>query len=114
MKKVVRLTESDLTRIVKRVMTEGVVEDLSKKIKMTSNKFPGQRSLMYCARKMSTAKEFQDFLIDCGTMILSPGFGTMACTSQILSHTDDIIKITACVVSCIDTGKYGGQSCAAQ
>ena len=113
MKKVIRLTESDLTRIVKRVMTEGAVEDLSKKIKMTSNKFPGQKSLMYCARRMSTAKEFQDFLIDCGTMILSPGLGTLACSTQILSHTDDIIKITACAVSCIDTGFYGGQKCQA-
>ena len=63
MKKVIRLTESDLTRIVKRVIAEGAVEDLSKKIKMSSNKFPGEKSLNYCARKMGTKKEFQKFRI---------------------------------------------------
>jgi len=113
MKKVVRLTESDLTRIVKKVMTEGAVEDLSSKIKLSSKKFPGERSLMYCARKMGTKKEFIDFLTSCGTMLISPGLGTVWCGSQALSHTDDIIKITACVVSCIDTGFYGGQKCSA-
>lgn len=113
MKKVIRLTESDLTRIVKRVITEGAVEDLSKKIKMTSNKFPGERSLKYCARKMGTKKEFEKFLISCGSFILNPTIGAMMCAADAVTHVDDIVKISACAISCIDTGMYGGQKCQA-
>lgn len=113
MKKVIRLTESDLTRIVKRVITEGAVEDLSKKIKMTSNKFPAERSLKYCARKMGTKKEFENFIISCGAYILNPIIGGMTCAADALTHVDDIVKVTGCVISCVDTGMYGGQKCQA-
>ena len=113
MKKVIRLTESDLTRLVKRVIAEGAVEDLRSKIKSSSNKFPGQKSLSFCARKMGTKKEFESFIQSCGSMILSPIVGNLLCTKEALKHADDIVKISACVVSCIDTGMYGGQTCQA-
>jgi hypothetical protein len=113
MKKVIRLTESDLTRIVKRVIAEGAVEDLSKKIKMSTNKFPGEKSLKYCARKMGTKKEFQTFLLSCGAFILNPLIGGFTCAADAATHVDDIVKITGCVISCIDTGMYGGQKCQA-
>jgi hypothetical protein len=111
MKKVIRLTESDLTRIVKRVIAEGAVEDLSKKIKMSANKFPGERSLKYCARKMGTKKEFERFLLSCGAFILNPLIGGFTCAADAVTHADDIVKITGCVISCVDTGMYGGEKC---
>lgn len=113
MKKVIRLTESDLTRLVKRVIAEGALEDLSSKIKASSNKFPGQRSLMFCARKMGTKQEFKDFVVSCGAYILNPIAGGIMCGTQALTHADDIVKITGCVISCVDTGMYGGQKCQA-
>jgi hypothetical protein len=113
MKKVIRLTESDLTRIVKRVIAEGAVEDLSKKIKMSSNKFPGEKSLMYCAKKMGTKKEFQQFILSCGSFIINPLLGGLLCAKEAVMHADDIVKITGCAISCIDTGMYGGQKCQA-
>ena len=113
MKKVIRLTESDLTRLVKRVIAEGALEDLSSKIKDSSNKFPGQRSLMYCARKMGTKQEFNDFIKTCATYILNPVVGNLMCAAKALDHADDIVKITGCVIGCIDTGMYGGEKCQA-
>ena len=113
MKKVIRLTESDLTRIVKRVIAEGAVEDLSKKIKMSANKFPGERSLNYCARKMGTREEFQKFILSCGSFIINPLLGSFLCTTQALTHADDIVKIAGCTISCVDTGMYGGEKCQA-
>jgi hypothetical protein len=113
MKKVIRLTESDLTRLVKRVIAEGALEDLSSKIKASSNKFPGQRSLMFCARKMGTKKEFKEFIVNCGSFILNPIIGGAMCATQALTHADDIVKITGCAISCVDTGMYGGEKCQA-
>jgi hypothetical protein len=111
MKKVIRLTESDLTRLVKRVIAEGALENLSSKIKSSSNKFPGERSLTYCAKKMGTKQEFQQFILSCGSFIINPLLGSFLCAKEAITHADDLVKIAGCTISCVDTGMYGGQKC---
>jgi hypothetical protein len=111
MKKIIRLTESDLTILVKRVLAEGALEDLSSKIKSSSNKFPGERSLKYCAKKMGTKKEFQQFILSCGSFIINPLFGSLLCAKEAVMHAGDLVKIAGCTISCVDTGMYGGQKC---
>ena len=113
MKKVIRLTESDLTRIVKRVIAEGAVEDLSRRIKTSKNKFPGERSLMYCAKKMGTKQEFQQFILSCGSFVINPLLGSLLCAREAVIHAGDIVKITGCVIGCLDTGMYGSEKCQA-
>jgi len=113
MKKIVRLTEDDLSRIVKRVLTEGTVEDFRANLK--GAKFPGERSAKYCAKTLSLGKDFMNFLDKCSSWLISPtttGLGGItSCASKAINFSEDLLKIANCTYNCANTGKHNGKTC---
>lgn len=114
MKKIVRLNEDDLSRIVKRVLTEGTLEDFRANLK--GAKFPAERSMKYCARTLGLKKEFQQFLGECSVWIVSPlsrlfGDTPIKCAGQVINFADEMLKIANCTYNCANTGKHNGKPC---
>ena len=50
---------------------------------------------------MGTKKEFQTFILSCGSFIINPLLGGLLCAKEAVMHADDIVKITGCVISCV-------------
>lgn len=114
MKKIIKLNEKDLSRIVKRVLTEGTLEDFRANLK--GSKFPGERSMKYCAKTLGLKKDFQEFLSRCSVWVVSPlggmfGASAMKCAAEIVGFTDDMLKIAGCTTDCATTGKYKNKTC---
>ncbi len=107
MKKVIRLTESDLTRIIKKVISESAAEDLKSKLSTTTKKVPGSRSMQYCSQFVSDKTVSQGIKNSC----TSEAWG-VSCTQYIaLLQGNDSIKFTDCTLSCVRDGKYNGVIC---
>lgn len=107
--KVIRLTESDLTRIVKRVLSEDRTEELKTKITNISNKkIPGSRSMKVCAVLTVSDNEIRKPILK-GCTSESWGPSCVMAISNI--PESEFTKFTKCTYSCITTGKYNGIFC---
>jgi len=109
MKKIIRITESDLTRIVKRILSEESTEEFKSKItKISDKKVPGYRSMKVCAvLTVSENKIRKPILKGCTSESWGP-----SCVLAISNiPKPEFTKFTKCTYSCITTGKYNGIFC---
>ena len=109
MKKIVRLTENDLSRIVKRVLSENQSAELKSKINKISNKkVPGSRSMQVCAILTVSDNETRKSILDGCT---SESWGA-SCTWAVANiPINEFTSFTNCTLSCANTTRYKGVFC---
>ena len=114
MKKIVKLTEGDLTRIVKKVLVTESQQEVSK-IKSLNKKYPGKRTAEWCAYAVldGTGKDKpQCYIKNCLGTTDNFCKNVKNCPSCygsefMLAHA----QMLSCMTACFTKGKYDNLEC---
>ena len=117
MKRIVRLTESDLTRIVKKTLVLESQQEVDK-IKELNAKYPGQRTAEWCAYAVLDGPDDMGsnkpkcYIKNClgsTDKFCQSVKNCPSCLSFefVYAHT----RIATCMATCIASGKYNGMKC---
>ena len=97
MKRIIRLTENDLARIVRRVINEQS-DDV-------------QAVVLECVMENTTLKDLQTIPADCVTLLSGDMTKMFACMSKMDSNTFNSIKSKIVpITKCVTTKRGGGSS----
>lgn len=113
MKKVVRLTESDLTRIVKRVIAEANESAQGSELKtqlatLSSKVVPGAKSMQYCAGV--TLKD-KNVISGIKNSCTDDAWGASCSMYLGLIPVEQFGVFSKCTYFCARYGKYNGITC---
>jgi hypothetical protein len=111
MKKIIKLTESDLTKIVKKVLISESNDNINK-IKELNKKYPGEKNAEWCAYAVLDGNLRNCYIRNCLGLedkYCKNAKNCPSCLSKefIITHT----KVLSCVTSCVTTGKYDDMNC---
>jgi len=117
MKKTIRLTESELTTLIKRLIGESSSQEsanmLKQEVESVKNKRVQQhQSIQYCAIYLfhtgDLSQDESDYLIESCT---SQAWG-LSCTKAFASlDVFQLATLNSCILSCVATGKHEGTVC---
>ena len=117
MKKIVRLTESELTKLIKRVISESSSQESVSKIKkevesIKNKKVPGSKSIKFCAVYLFqtgdlTQKESENLFDSCTDE--SWGYSCASAFAEL--SASKMGALGSCLTSCLRTGKYDDTVC---
>lgn len=113
MKKIIRLTESDLTRLVKRVISEASNTQQANALKsqvdaISNKKVPGARSMQYCAGVTLSDKTLAQAIKNSCT---SEAWGGSCSWYMGAIPINEFGTFSKCVTLCIRDAYYRGKKC---